>query len=443
MIGQFPWDPFPEQVALPKGPDPIHAVTYQAAVSAADAYRGVRETLRVETDMLRVGNRFVPLARYRDVAFVSLGVAAGSMALAALHTLGDALTAGFVAGPLPSMEEVPFQRIEIPLGLAGARRAEEVVRGIEEIADAMHDEQLFVLLLSPGALAALALPPAGVTAEEFQGILHRAWTMGATGHEVDRIARTLGEGGVGGGVRRLCRNADIATFVADRGEGAVLLGGGPVHPVTSIERQEVRELLSRLGLIDSLPPSVAARLAPGGEATDASAPPVHRPVYVARPTDALEGAGNDLFDRKWRVRLGMLSVSAPPEEAADRFVARVEEILDREPDPSFDKSYGIAVLAATDLGQPEGVDDGPAQARFLQRAEGLLRRRYVSVGLYRTAGPLGPSKFPGGAVVGFPMNVDYPRTPGRARAIPMEAGVTEVGSVAVALLPLVEPEPST
>lgn len=439
MIGQFPWDPFPEQVALPKGPDPIHAVSYQAAVSAADAYRGVRETLRVETDMLRIGNRFVPLDRYREVAFVAVGIAAGSMALAALHALGDSLTAGFVAGPLPSMEEVPFQRVEIPLGLPGAPRAEEVVRGIEEIADTLDDEQLLLLLLSPGALSALALPPRGTTAEEFRATLERARALGATGHEVDRIARTLGEGAVGGGLGRMCRNADIATFVADRGEGAVLLGGGPVHPVTALERQEVRELVTRLGLAPELSAPLRARLQPDPAQGTGAGPPVHRPVYVARPSDALEGAGNDLFDRKWRVRLGMLSLSAPPEEAADRFVARVEEVLAREPDPSADKSYGIAVLAATDLDQPEGVDDGPAQARFLQRVDGLLRRRYVSVGLFRTAGPLGPSRFPGGAVVGFPMNADYARTPGRARAIPMEVGVTDVGMVAIALLPLVEP----
>jgi hypothetical protein len=417
-------------------------VTYQAAVSAADAYRGTRETLRVESDMLRIGNRFVPLERYREVAFVAAGVAAGSMALAALHALGDALTAGFVAGPLPSMEEVPFQRIEIPLGLPGAPRAEEVVRGIEEIAEAMNDDQLLLLLLSPGALSALALPPAGATPEEFRAILERARTLGASGHEIDRIARTLGEGGVGGGLGRLCRNADIASFVADRGEGAALLGGGPVHPVTSLERQEVRELLGRIGLLPELPSSVVERLAPGAGSTMGESPPVHRPVYVARPTDALEGAGNDLFERKWRVRLGMLSLSAPPEAAADRFMARVEEVLAREPDLSVDKSYGIAVLAATDLNQPEGIDDGPAQGRFLQRAEQLLSRRYLSVGLFRTAGPLGASRFPGGAVVGFPTNTDFARTPGRARAIPMEAGVTDVGSVAVALLPLIEPEPA-
>ena len=416
----------------------MHAVAYQAAVSAADAYRGIRQALKVEEDLLRIGNRFVPLERYREVAFVSLGVAAGSMALAALHTLGDSLTTGFVAGPLPSLEEVPFQRIEIPLELPGVPRAEEVVRGITEIAETLRDDQLFLLLLSPGALAALAVPPAGSTPQEFRELLERARALGASGQEIDRIARVLGAGGVGGGLGRLARHADLATFVAERGEGALLLGGGPVHPITSLERQETRELLRRLGVAPHLSPTYAARVEPGAAVGNDGPFPVHRPVYVARPSDALEGAGDALFERKWRVRLGMLSLPAPPEEAADRFMARVDELLAREPDASVDKSYGVAILAATDLGQPEGSDDGPAQARFLQRAEGLLRRRELSVGLFRTSGPLGPSRFPGGAVVGHPTNPEFSSTPGRARAVPMEPGVTDVGSVAIALWPLGE-----
>ena len=440
MIGQFPWDPFPEQVPLPKGPDPLQAVAYQTAVSAADAYRGVREALRIESDTMRIGNRFVPLKRYREVAFLSLGVAAGSMALAALHILGDALVAGFVAGPLPSPEEIPFQRIEVPLGLPGVDRAEEVVRGVQEITEAMRDDQLLLLLLSSGALAALALPPSGMSAGEFHALLERAQGLGATGLEVDRIARVLGTGGTGGGLGRLSPTSDIATFVAERGEGAALLGGGPVHPVSSLERQQTRELLAQLGLVSELPTAVQDRLAPDPSAS--ASPPIHRPVYIARPTDALEGAGNALFDRKWRVRLGMLSLAAPPDAAAERFMARVEEILASEPGPSTDKANGVAVLAPTNLGQPEGVDDGPAQGRFLQRVESLLRRRDLSVGLFRTSGPLGASRFPGGAVVGRPTNTEFARTPGRARAIPMEVGVTDVGCIAVALLPFTEMAPA-
>lgn len=435
MIGQFPWDPFPLKVPPPKGPDPFHAAAYRAAVQSADAYRGVREALRVEADLLRIGNRFVPLSRYREIAFVSLGVAAGSMALAALHILGDSLVAGFVAGPGPgpSKEEVPFQRLEVPTGLPGSPKAEEVVRGVSELAEGMRDDQLLLLLLSPGALGALTMPPHGMTPSDFRDFLEEAVRRGATGHEVERIARALGEGGVGGGVGRICPHADLATFLVERGEGGALLGGGPVHPVTDGERSIVREALARLEILPRLPRTVQDRLSPGGGIAGSASPPVHRPVYIARPSDALEGAGNDLFERKWRVRLAMLSLHAPPEEAADRFAHRVEEILANEREPGVDRSKGVAVLAATDLGLVEGVEEGPAQSRFLERADHALRRPDLSIGLYRTAGPLGGSGFPGGAVVGPPTNTEFAWARGRARAIPMETGVTDVGCVAVAL----------
>ncbi len=63
MIGAFPWDPFPPGEPDPKGPDPIHALAFRAAVTAADAYHAVRLALRREGGTLRVGNRFVPDGR--------------------------------------------------------------------------------------------------------------------------------------------------------------------------------------------------------------------------------------------------------------------------------------------------------------------------------------------------------------------------------------------
>ena len=99
MIGRFPWEPFPQEEPEPKGPDPVPRGAFQAAVTAADAYRSVRAALRREEGVLRVGNRFVADWRYRQVAFVAIGNAANSMALGALHAVGDRLTQGFLAGP--------------------------------------------------------------------------------------------------------------------------------------------------------------------------------------------------------------------------------------------------------------------------------------------------------------------------------------------------------
>ncbi|MEM0129093.1 MAG: DUF4147 domain-containing protein [Thermoplasmata archaeon] len=431
MIGQFPWDPFPPGVPLPQGPDPLAALAYRGAVEGADAYRGVREALRSEHGILRIGNRFVRSGRYREVAFVALGNAAGAMARAAIDALGEEVTAGFAAGPPEALAEVPFPTVPLSPGVPVSAASEEVVRNLAEIGETLDDRHLLLLLLSPGALGALLRPPPGVTAEELSSLLAEAQARGASGDEVARIARTIGEGGVGGRVAAFVGSADVATMIVDRGEGARRLGGGPMIPLSAAERAEARALVGRLGL--ALPSPLASRLAPGEGETGSL--PIHRPVYVARPADALTGAGDALVHRKWRVRLGALDLPGGPEEAADAFVAAVEGILRREPPPESDRSRGIAVVAAARLGQIEGADAGPALTRFLGRVRERFSPPARSVALFRTAGPIGSSAFPGAAVVGAPENASFAEMPGVARAIPMEAAVTDVGYLALALAP--------
>ena len=133
MSSRFPWEPFPTEEASPRGPDPVPRRAVQAAVTAADAYRSLRAALGREDGVLRVGNRFVPDRRYRQVAFVAVGSAANSMALAALHAIGDRLTQGYVAGPEPVADEIPFRGEIVPPGLPGFPGAEGIVRAAEEM----------------------------------------------------------------------------------------------------------------------------------------------------------------------------------------------------------------------------------------------------------------------------------------------------------------------
>lgn len=432
MIGRFPWEPFPQEEPEPKGPDPVPRGAYQAAVTAADAYRSVRAALRREEGMLRVGNRFVADRHYRQVAFVALGNAANSMALGALHAVGNRLTQGYLAGPEEVLDEIPFRGERVPLGLPGFPGAEGVVRAITEIAEALGPQDLFVLLVSPGALRALAVPPNGVTPAEFGRLFEEARAAGATGGEIGLLARVLGEGGVGGGIANLCDRCDTATFVIDRGDGPRSVGGGPVDPIARIEREEARAAAERLGLTDRLPRGAASRLAPGaaGAAVPAT---IGRPVVVAAPSDALRAAADSVFDRGWTSRLGFLQMREPPRPAAERFMAKVEDLVAAENLTASSRTKGVGVLAMATLGLPEGVDEGPALAEFLTRARELARRREMSVTLARTVGGLGSPAFPPAAIFGPPTDSRTPVPSDRARGIPMRAGITDVGLLAVAL----------
>jgi hypothetical protein len=432
VIGRFPWEPFPQEEPEPKGPDPVHRTAYQAAVAAADAYRSVRLAFRREEGTLRVGNRFVADRRYREVAFVALGNAANSMALAALHAVGDRLTQGFLAGPEPVPDELPFRGVHLAPGWPGQPEAEEVVQAVTEIAHDLGEQDLFLVLLSPGALQALTLPPDGFSPSDFAAFLERAHRAGATSREVGLLARTLGSGGVGGRLAAAVGSADTATFVVERGDGPGIVGGGPMEPVRPAERTEARAAVSRLALGDALPR--AATAAWDGPPPFASiSPTVGRPVVVAAPADGLRAAADGVFDRGWSSRLAFLEIREAPEAAAEQFLARAEAMIDAENLTPDSRTKGVAVFAMTTLGLPEGVGDGPALGAFLTRAQSLLRRREMSIGLYRTSGALDSRDFPPGAVFGPPTDTKVPVAPDIARGLPMRRGITDVGSVVVAL----------
>jgi len=436
VIGQFPWDPFPPSGEPdPKGPDPVQTIAFRAAVTAADAYRSVRLALRREGGALRVGNRFLTDGRYREVAFLAFGNAANSMALAALHAIGDRLTQGFLAGPEPVVPDLPFRGVRLSPGWGGAPAAEEVVSAATEIASSLTEQDLLLVLLSAGAVRALARPPKGMDEAEFASLLAEAHRRGATGADVGRLCRVLGQGAVGGRLARAIPRADTATLIVDRGDGAKLLGGGPMHPVAPSERPECRELLERLGLAEALPGPVRESLGPAPLPESPLPERLARPVVVAAPGDALRAAADAVFDKGWTSRLAFLSLREAPAAAAGRFLARADELYSAENLTSESRTKGVGAFAMTTLELAEGVDEGPAFAEFLTTTRAGLRRREMSAGLFRTAGVVGAAEYPAGAVVGAPTDTESRVRPDRARVVGMRAGITDVGLLAVALYP--------
>ncbi|HTP54417.1 MAG TPA: DUF4147 domain-containing protein [Thermoplasmata archaeon] len=435
MIGRFPWDPFPPGTPDPKGPDPLHALVYRTAVSGSDAYRSVRFALKRENGVLRIGNRFVADARYREVAFVAAGHAANSMALATLAVLDDRVTQGYLAGPEPVVDEVPFQGVRLSPGWGGAEAAPGVVRATQEIAERLGESDLLILLLSPGAMRAFGTPPPGLTAAEFGEFLESVHARGATGREVGLLARALGTGGVGGALVPPSLRADVETLVVERGDGAAFVGGGPTVAVRPAERAEARAILVRLDALDALPAPAREWLSPG--AAPLAAPPAtaRRPVVVAGPPDALRAAADISFDKGWTARLAALEIREAPTAAADRFLDRVEALVRAEPTTAERRSKGMAAFAMLTLDLPEGTDEGPGMAEFLERARSAARRREMSVGLFRTAGAIGSGSYPAGGVVGSPADPTASFDPSGVRSLAMQPGITDVGLLAAAVLP--------
>lgn len=416
----------------PETSDAIHRAAFRAAVDDADAYRGTRAAIRLEGDTLRLGNRFVRLPRYREFAFIAVGHAAASQAFGATHALGERLTQGFVSGPDPAPPEVPFRSARVPRGAIGSTAGEESARLLLELAEGLGERDLLMLLVSPGALASLALPPPGMTGADLRGTLEALHRAGATSREAALVAASLADGAVDGGLAAAVKGAEVVTIVLDRGDGGSLVGGGPSWRLPDDDRREARRTLVRLGLLETLPETAQARLGQLGEPTKPLPASVGRPVVVSDPADALRGAADSVGEKRYIPRLAQLTYAEGPEAAASTFVARIEEILSAERGLlNMTDRDGVAVLAGATLGVPEGFDERPALRAFLASAAPLVRRRGTTIGAYSTSGgedPLDPSG----------LIVDIPTAGGPVpslRGLGMRSGITDVGCVLVAVVP--------
>src|SRR4029077_19869835 len=113
--------------------------------------------------------------------------------------------------------------------------------------------------------------------------------------------------------------------------------------------------------------------------------PAARPVVVATPADALQGAGDSLSEAKWWSRLAELGLPGPPEEAAERFQLRIDERL-REIPRSRELRRGVALFASAPLECPDGEGEGEALARLLPRLRPPARPRSLPFAFFRTSG---------------------------------------------------------
>ncbi|HEV2231283.1 MAG TPA: DUF4147 domain-containing protein [Thermoplasmata archaeon] len=440
MTAWVPFEPFsPDRLPDPSisdtEPDPLFTTIYRASVGGGDAYRATRLAVRRDGPILRVGNRFVRVDRYREIAFAAIGAAAPSQALAVTAALGPAVTQGFMAGPDPLPREVPFRGTVAPMGWPGS--TETVAEELLELAAGLSERDLFLLLLSPGSLGYLATAPPGVQRADWTSLLQRVSRTGASSREVALVARCLGSGAAGGRLVRSTR-ADLVPLVVDRGDGADLVGGGPTLAVTEAERTEVQAILGRAGV----EPTDGRFVRPGnqsaGVGTLVGSRSSVRPVAIVTPADALRDAADAVSDKRWRPTLAALAIEGGVELAADRFVERAETaaqtaINEGLPSSGGRASHGVVAFAGTTLGLPEGVDDDDSVLRFLRQAGSRIHRRDATVALLRTAGASDGHSAPGGVIGAAARPGTGP--PGAVRPLRMRPGITDVGYIAVMAVP--------
>jgi glycerate-2-kinase len=429
---------------------------FRTAIEGADAYRAVRAGLRLHDDILRIGNRFVSANRFREIAFVALGNAAGAMALAAQEMLGERLTQGLTAGAVPAPDALQFQSVRVPDPWPGSSPATAALASVLELVGDLHAEDLLLVLLSPGAFSITAGPPTGWDPGRWRELLQDVASRSGPINAV-RVARVLGTGAAGGRLGAAVREPLVVTLVIDRGEGPEWIGGGPTVPLRPEEPVAVRNLVA--GTVGSDAGRIASALVGRN---------VLRPVVVTGPADAIEAAGNLLAGQGWISRMVSLHLPGAAEDAASQFVTGMETIRRdqvAEPrrlatsagEPASDgggrlvlplpttatpavnarpESRGLAVFASATFNTIEGAERSEDVRAFLQSVSRQSVRREAYVGALRTAGEIAGRGEGAGNWLGRRIGADPTAEP-VIETFAMRPGFTDVGTMLVGFVPWV------
>jgi glycerate 2-kinase len=310
---------------------------YGAAVAAADPRAAVAGALGMEEGALVVaGREHVPLAEVERILLVGAGKAACGMAAGALEVLGGWVAEGTVTtvdGAAAPLEGIDVWEAAHPLpdtrGLAGAAEALRLARSA-------RSGDLLLCLLSGGASALWAAPPAGVTLEELRAATRALLRSGAPIAEVNAVRKHLSRI-AGGGLARAASPARLLTLAVSDvvGGGVDAIGSGPTCADAStfadaLEVVRGRDLRVPAAVLGHLQ---AGALGEREETVKASDPVLARASLhvVASVRDALAGAAREAVRLGYRPRVVSDEVVGEAREVAGWIAGVVRQAMGSGP----------------------------------------------------------------------------------------------------------------
>lgn len=226
------------------------------------------------------------------VSIVAVGKGAPAMARAALDRLGGRVRHAIVVAPehaaaahtpLPADPRVRAFTAGHPLPTPESVRAGSAVAAL---ADALGADDTLLLLLSGGASALLARPPAPLTLDDLRDATHRLLRNGAAIAELNCVRKHLDALKGGQLAARAWPARTVALVLSDVvGDALDVIGSGPATADPTTAADAVALLRAR-GVWDTLTPAVRAHLGTPAADTPAAGDP-----RLARATARVIGDG--------------------------------------------------------------------------------------------------------------------------------------------------------
>ncbi|XP_041945166.1 glycerate kinase [Alosa sapidissima] len=315
---------------------------FAAAVEAVQPDQVVRRCLERHGEQLQVGGQSFKLSH--NIHLVGFGKAVLGMAAEAERIVGDHLVKGVISVPhgiQETLKQHGKEQMLLPNGsqitvMEGAKHnlpdtdAQRAAESIRQLASALTDSDLLLVLISGGGSALLPAPVPPISVQEKQDVTRRLAAAGATIQELNTVRRSLSLL-KGGGLAACARPAQVVALILSDviGDPLDLIASGPTVQCETWPEQ-VWAILEHYGLSSSLPASVTEVLKQAGcQADRLSATGSAEESHVLNAVIGSNGIALERAGRRAR-ELGLRPLVLSPGVCGDvRSVARLYGLLAR------------------------------------------------------------------------------------------------------------------
>lgn len=209
------------------------AVILAAALSAVNPIEAVKKNLRLNNDVLTVGDHSLHIEKSTRIVTIALGKAAPAMLQGAIEQLGSRYQGGVcvckhqeqVTGYNP---DTYFILGDHPVPGEGSIRAGNEIK---RVVSHLSGDDVVLLLISGGGSALATLPVEGVTLSDLQEITGTLLRSGVNIAEMNSVRKHLDQI-KGGGLVRLAAPARVVSLVLSDvvGNNLEVIASGPTYP---------------------------------------------------------------------------------------------------------------------------------------------------------------------------------------------------------------------
>jgi glycerate 2-kinase len=236
---------------------------FDVAIKAVDAEQCVRRFVRLDGDVLHIGDQDYNLSHYTRVLVVGMGKASPQMGVALEDILGDRIAGGLINTKYEHRESL--QHIEViecghpvpdEAGVDGANRILALLNDADE-------KTLVICAISGGGSALTPAPVDGVSLRDKQETTRLLLECGANIVELNAIRKHLSRI-KGGGMARVAFPATVVALMLSDviGDPMDVIASGPTVPDTSTF-QTCMDILDKYDLLEKIPEAVKSRFEAG------------------------------------------------------------------------------------------------------------------------------------------------------------------------------------